>query len=335
MKKFAAFILTVAAAIACAFCAAGCKKSDELKLFVPDGAPALSVAGIERTEAGKYFDVTVVNAETIGGYVSGKMEADAAVMPVNAAVKVLGSGDNYTLLGTVTHGNLYIMKKQGGEDISSAADLSKLVGKTVGVINLDNVPGLTLKVILNDNNLEFNELKDGTVVSADKVNLKNVTAPNATPANTDCDYFVVPEPAASTKQNGTGGKLSIAGSLQTLYGGEGGYPQAVVVVRNSVIEDNPDIASALIESFASTKSWLEDEGTSAQDIVGAIDGMRYGDFSPSFTADNLTKEVIAHCGINFVGNGTGKAEIISFMAKLNAVSGNNWGTPADKFFFAA
>ena len=46
------------------------------------------------------------------------------------------------------------------------------------------------------------------------------------------DYFVVPEPAASTKVNAISG-LDFAGDLQNLYGG-GGYPQAVVVAKKEI-----------------------------------------------------------------------------------------------------
>lgn len=336
MKKFLAVLLSAVVAIACAFGVAGCDngKGEKFKVYAPDGAPALSLCALNQTEADEYFDVSVVQADTIGSYVSGKMQADIAVMPVNAAVKLLGSGEKYKMLGTVTHGNLYLLKKKSGEDISSATDLSKLVGKTVGVINLANVPGLTFKVILQDNGIAFNELKDGAAVAQDKVNLKNVTALEVIPSNSDCDYFVVFEPAASARVKATGGNLEFAGNLQTLYGGSNGYPQAVAVAKASLIAENKEAISAFISSFNVTKAWLENENTTAQAILSAVDNMTKGDLSHAFTAANLSKEVIANCGINFVGNQTGKAAVLAFMGKLNAVSNDSsWGTPSDAFFY--
>lgn len=334
MKKFLALIATVVLCVICAFGAAGCgKDSGKLKIFVPDGAPALSLSGIAQTDANGYFDVSVVDASTIQAYVSGNMEADVAIMPVNAAVKLLGNGKNYKLLGTVTHGNLYLMKKASGVDIATAADLNVLVGKTVGVINLDNVPGLTFKVILSDNGLEFNELKEGVSIAGDKVNLKKVEAVDVTPANSECDYFVVPEPAATTKQSKTEGKLSVCGNLQSLYGEEGGYPQAVAVAKSSLIESNQKAVSAFVSSFEFSQSWMANESTSAQAIISAIDNMTKGDFDHAFTAENLTKGVIANCSIKYEKNESGKAKIIAFMKKLNAVSSSPWGTPAEEFFY--
>lgn len=333
MKKLFATIATVVLCCACALGIAGCtKNADKLKVFVPDGAPALALAGISRTEADKYFDISVVNASTINSYVSGNEEADIAVMPVNAAVKLLGDGENYKMLGTVTHGNLFLLKKQSEEDIT-AENISSLVGKTVGVINLENVPGLTFKTVLANHNLQFKVLKDVAETVSDKVNLKSVTAQEAAPTNASCSYFVVFEPAATTKVTAAGGKLAFAGSLQTLYGGENGYPQAVAVAKTSVINSNKKAISAFIQSFEFTQSWLADENTTSQAIVQAVDNMTKGDLSHMFTAENLTKPVIANCGIKFEANATGKAQVLAFMDKLNAVSDDPWGTPSDKFFY--
>lgn len=323
MKKFFALLATVVVAVACIFGVSACNKnsgeSGKLSVYVPDGAPALAVATLADSDK---FDVHVIDASTITNKVTGSSPAaDIAIMPVNVAVKTLGKGDAYQMFGTVTHGNLFLLKKQGGEDISTPADLTKLEGKTVGVINLANVPGLTFKTILNDNGI------------LDKVNLVNVTKLQVLPTNSDCDYFVVPEPAATTKINATQGKLSLAGNLQTLYGGESGYPQAVAVAKKSVIESKADVIEEFMNSFATTESWLLNENTTGAQIASAIDKMTEGDLDHMFNADNLTKPVIANCGIKFVPSAQCKDEVKSFMQKFNAVSNNAWDMPADEFFY--
>lgn len=333
MKKFLAMIATAMLCIACALGFAGCVNRCEgkYKVYAPDGAPALSLAALAKNESASY-DVHFVKAETIKNYVTGdNPQADFAVLPVNAAVNFLRDGESYKMLGTVTHGNLYLMKKQGGEDISSAADLTKLVGKTVGIINLTNVPGLTFKVILNDNNIAFSELKDGVSASMDAVNLRAVDANQAIPSNSACDYFVVSEPAASTRQAATQGKLSVAGSLQTLYGGENGYPQAVAVVKASVANSDKAAVDKFIAPF--NGNFLTAEATSASEIAEIIRTHYSSDSAPTFTAENLTPAVIANCGIRFVSAQDCKAEVIAFMEKFNAVSATSWGVPTDNFFY--
>lgn len=311
----------------------------QLTVFAPDGAPALAVAGLSLNAAtlsaqsvsSVQFDVNVVDANTINTYVTGNSPAaDIAVMPVNAAVKALGTGASYKLIGTVTHGNLYLMKKQGGTDITSA-NISSLVGKTVGVINLASVPGLTFKAILSDNELEFNELKDGASPVADKVNLLAIEATQAIPSNASCDYFVVPEPAASTKQSATGGKLSFAGDLQELYEGGEGYPQAVAVAKTSVTSAQ---ISAFIDGLEYTEDWLMDEDTTAESIVTTVNSLMYkADMVSSLTAANLTKTVIENSAIGFVPASQCKADILEYMSKINAVSATSFGTPSDEFFY--
>lgn len=336
MKKLFTFLASAVLCAVCAFGVAGCNKSggkgESYSVYAPDGAPALSLFGMSEADGKDLFDVNVVNAGTISAYVTGdNARADFAVLPVNAAVKLLGSGVKYKMLGTVTHGNLFLMKKQGGEDIASVEDLNKLVGKTVGVINLANVPGLTFKVIINDNGLQFNELKDGAEVAADKINLKSIEATEAIPTNTACDYFVVPEPAASTKKAATQGKLDFAGSLQTLYGGEEGYPQAVAVAKKSVIENDASAVTKFIAAVESSTELLE--SSSAENVVSCIRGWIQGDMAPMFTAANLSATVISNCGISFVNNTSGKQAVLDFMQKFNAVSNNAWGTPSEAFFY--
>lgn len=90
------------------------------------------------------------------GFVTGaNPRADICVLPLNMAVKLLGGGQNYKLLGTLTHGNLYIVSKSGVK--LTSANMSELRGKTVGVIMLAAVPGLTFKVILNEYGIVYSE----------------------------------------------------------------------------------------------------------------------------------------------------------------------------------
>ena len=84
-----------------------------------------------------------------------RSKADICVLPVSVAVKLLGNAKNYKLVGTLTHGNLYLLSKNG-EQIS-ADNIEKLKGSTVGVVNLAAVPGLTFKVILQSHGIGFKE----------------------------------------------------------------------------------------------------------------------------------------------------------------------------------
>lgn len=144
------------------------------------------------------------------------------------------------------------------------------------------------------------------------------------------DYYVVPEPAASTKVKAIS-DLNFAGDLQSLYGGENGYPQAVVVAKNSLL--GTQILTDFISDISSADEWLKSEDTDIESIAKAIrDNLTEG-LTPSITEKNLTKGVIKNCGIKFVNATDSKADIISFMEKFNSIGESSFGMPSDEFFY--
>lgn len=162
--------------------------------------------------------------------------------------------------------------------------------------------------------------------STGDVNLVDVTAAEVG-VRSDIDYFVVPEPAASTKVNAIN-SLNFAGDLQSLYGGENGYPQAVVVTKKELVSY---VAQTLPGKLKDGASWLID-GTTPENIITAVSSHLSEGMTPTFNAKNLTKNVIKNCSVNFVDAWNCKEEVKSFIQKLNSVSDTPFGTPNDKFF---
>lgn len=357
MKKILTLIMALMLSVACVFGLVACDDGsssgggDEggsgngnppvvYSLYAPDGAPALSVARLlaDKTIISE-IDVNVVSASTIQTFVTGaNPTADFCIMPVNAASKLLGSGSTYQMLGAVTNGNLFLMKKTSNAsnvNVESVSDLNNLVGKKVGVLNLANVPGLTFKAILADNGISYQDLAESGSVDSAKVNLVGLSGGTQVVPSADYDYYVVAEPAATTKQNATNGALSIAGSLQQLYGAGNGFPQAVLVAKKSVISANSALITKLINSFAQNKAWLTASTTTMQSIVNAVvSGFVDSNMSPTFTANNLNANVIANCSISFRSAVECKQDVLTYIAKLNTIV-NNWGTPQNAFFYGA
>ena len=135
----------------------GALTGGKAKVVMPDGAPALAMAKF-MSEGRADCDFEVVNASTIATFVTGENpKADLCVLPLNSASKLLGSGEKYKLLGTVTHGNLYLLSTDKNAKIESADKLGALLGKKVGTIQINNVPGLTLKLLLKKNGVKYTE----------------------------------------------------------------------------------------------------------------------------------------------------------------------------------
>ena len=149
MKKTARITAIVALATACCFTA--CDKNTDVKVYVPDGAPALAIAQLlSEDKADDGVTYQVVNPQTIPTYVSYKKDAknaDICVLPFATATQRLGTDGGYQVLGVVTHGNLYILS----QDPTPITDVSALSGKTVGVLQLQSAPGQVFKSILYNN----------------------------------------------------------------------------------------------------------------------------------------------------------------------------------------
>ena len=144
------------------------------------------------------------------------------------------------------------------------------------------------------------------------------------------DYYVVPEPAASAKVKAVS-DLNFVGDLQSLYGGENGYPQAVVVAKNSLL--GTDVLNEFVSALSSANEWLMDDTNSIETIVNSIQLHLTAGMEPSIKVQNLTKSVIKNCGIKFVSASDSKSEISTFMAKFNAISESSFGMPHDEFFY--
>ena len=325
MKKLFRF---VSAALCGAFLltAASCAGEDRDKVYsvyAPDGAPALALA--RAIAAGdEEFAYHVVASSTIQTFVTGETpQADFCVLPVNLASKLLGDGSVYRMLGTVTHGNMYFLTVNG--EALTSENLSSLVGKTVGVVQLANVPGLTLQAVLNDYGIDYAIVGNDGELSETAVNLKATDAAGVTPAG-GCDYYLCPEPAASTKTAKT--PLVFAGDLQELYG-EDGYPQAVIVAKTSLV--GTDACEKAVGYLEESAEYLA--STAAADIVSLLDGKRTEGLSPSFTAENLTAEVIANCSVSFTASAACKDEVNAFLQKLMSINAGAASAVSDAFYY--
>ena len=326
-----------AAALGLAACKQDADTDKTYSVYAPDGAPALALVNAIEDKAEK-FEYHVVDSSTIQTYVTGEEpEADFCILPVNAASKILGTGTVYQMLGTVTNGNLFFLSAEDNEDLTQD-NLSTLVGKSVGVVQLPNVPGLTLQAVLNKYGINYQIVDNDGEKAEDKVNLIAFDPANVTPAG-GCDYYLCPEPAASTKIKGTASAAKpfrMAGDLQELYGGEEGYPQAVLVAKKAVLEGDEGDKSA-VETML---SYMEESGTyletvTPETVLSALDGVRTEGLSASFNANNLTSEVIANCSVHFTTASACKQRVNAFLEELIAVNESAAKAVSDAFFYNA
>lgn len=354
MKKSIVTFAAVALSAMAAFSLAACNLSTDnpndgngddrpakYSVYAPDGAPALALTGLiaghdTSLAEGFDFDVHVVKSDedVLTALVTGASpKADFCILPVNIASKVLGTGETYQMLGTVTNGNLYFLTTGENALLTSENLGEALIGKKVGVVQLANVPGLTLQATFADYEIPYQIIPSAQVDGAeDKVNLVAFTPDNVSPEG-GCDYYLCPEPAASAKIKGTSSTAKpfvMAGDLQELYG-EGGYPQAIMVAKKSVISESKSAVEEVINYLTGSADYLANAEPAT--LIGLLDGKRTEGLAPSFTAANLTQQVVAHCSVRFTASASCKDTVNAFLAKLQAVNETAASTVSDEFYF--
>lgn len=335
MKKIASGILAAALCCAAFIGITACGNSgDALTVYAPDGAPALAlVNAISQND--ERFEYRVVDSAVISAQVTGENpNADFCVLPINLASKLLGKGETYQMFGTVTNGNLYFLTTGENTAITRENLSTVLIGKTVGVVQLMNVPGLTFQAVLAEKEIPYEILESIQAEgAADKVNLVNMgtDATSVTPAY-GCDYYLCSEPAATTKYKMTNGVLKPAGDLQELYGDGNGYPQAVLVAKTSVIAGNKAAVDSFISYMEGSAEYLKT--VEPETVLSLLAGKRTEGLTPSFNANNLNTTVIANCSVRFTAAGQAKAEVNLFLDKLIAVKSSAASKVSDHFFYA-
>ncbi len=167
----------------------------------------------------------------------------------------------------------------------------------------------------------------GGETSTDKVSLLGIQDGTVV-GLLDVDYYVVAEPVATARANAVG--LKFSGDLQQLYGSDNGYPQAVIVAKNELIESNPAFLKAFLEEVEANESWLET--APAQTVIDAVASHLPDGTTSTFNAKNLTSQVIANSGINLVYANEDKERVTSFLAEMAEVEPSSVGEVSDSFF---
>lgn len=315
MKKF---IVALMCAVLVGLCGACAPTDDVIDIYLPDGAPALSLVSVfDKTEiAGRKVRFVVVPSENITSYLLNE-SADMAIVPTNAASIVYNQGRPYKYVSANTHGNLFVVGK------SQAEDLSSLVGKVVGVIGQNKVPDFILRTLLTNEGLEY-EASDVKIEG--KVALRYVSDGAALPILIDegsVDYGLFAEPAVTAALKKVSG-LSVVFDMQELWGG--GYPQAGLVAKDEVDDEFISELFALLE--ADPDFALNDPAAAKQRIDDHMIE------STTTTIKILDADTVERCNIRLVRSAECKDGVKKLLNAFLAINPASVGgkLPDDSFF---
>ena len=251
-----------------------------------EGVTALTAAKMmkENTQVNEAFEIEYKLLRSTDLLTSSIMngEADMAIIPSTLAASAYNRNLGYTLVGTATWGNLYLI---GTEEVASFEALS---GKTVTTFGQGLTPDLVFRLLLEKNNMDpEGDLTLNYLASATEVGPYLLSG--------KASLAILPEPAVSGVIGKSEGKAKVLLDLNGLWaeamGVEKGYPQASLVIKNSLIEAHPEMVEAFIGVYMDSIQWgldnpdllgeLSEElelGPGKGAVISGIDRMNIGDF---------------------------------------------------------
>ena len=307
MKKLLSIMLVLTIiSLACALCAC---TDESLTIYVPDGAPALSAAVIMHSQTfGKYYVTSVVTTgeEVVAKCASG--EADIAVLPTNAAVKICSTREDYQIFSVNVYGVLYIV---GTEQIDT---LSQLNGQTLYSIGLGNTPEYVFKTICDKQGISYDGAEGITIQYESDA---STIIPQVLQGN--AKFALLGEPAVTQLQNKAASKGKTVYNLfdlQQLWqeatdSDEVGYPQACMIVKKDLLTDN--FAKRLTEELSKNKEYALQQATESS--LKAELMMNGSTLDLDYTAD-----LIERCNISFIPAAEAKADIERYLSKFQGMA---------------
>lgn len=142
---------------------------------------------------------------------------------------------------------------------------------------------------------------------------------------------LIPEPAVSNLEikAAQSGKTLYRLSLQELYDSESkAYPQAVIMVKNSLLNTNPEIVTALKNGVDSAMEWLTEQ-TNVATAVNAIKGVYEG----STLSANMSVASIENCNIYWQSAGAAKTSVNKYIGEIREINEESANEVTDAFYY--
>ncbi len=304
MKK----LITLIMAALMLFTFASCEDvtTESIKLYAPDGAPAIVAApiyergkvGLKQVESIVVSGATEIQAAVVNG------EADVAVLPLNLAAILYNKECGYKLLSVNVFGNLYMVAK------NDLTDMNALKGKVVYNIGKNATPDITFKYILENKGIEYVESEtpvDGKVALAYKSAGSEIIPLIAAD---EIEYGILGEPAVSNCNAIAKTKvvLDIQAEWKKITGND--YTQAGVIVSDELAADK-DFIEALKLKLKNSKSFCTSN-------IDTIKELLQNNGVKSVSKVNMSVELIEKCSIGYVSASDAKANVEAYFNVLKS-----------------
>ncbi len=324
MNKKSKIIFSLLMVFCMIFGVVGCTNKEEtniskkeISFVTPNGVPATAISKMikENIQIDNKYNInyTIENTSDTLATTIMKGEPDIAIVPSNLAAQAYNKGLGYKLVGTTGLGALYLISTEG--DI----ELKDLSGKEVYNIGSGLTPDIVFKALLKESGL-----KD---VSLSYVGGATELAPAILGGK--AKYAVVPEPALTTilKKNPN---IKVIASLNDLwkekFNSESGFPQATLIVKETLINEDKDFINKLIEEVSNSITWVNKNNK---------DAAAYSIENGSQVEAAILEKSIENSNIIFIKAKDNKADYMDYYKVLENENPKSIGEklPDEKFFY--
>ena len=234
----------------------GCGKTEvkepkTIQFCYRDGIPALTVAKLVKEnpviDESITIDYEMQKSPDLLVTKILKEEADIAIVPSNLAAQAFNKNLSYKLVGTSVWGTLHLAST---EDIKSFEELK---GKEIYCFGKGLTPDLVLKFVLSKNGIDPD--KD---VKITYLNAASEVGPAFISGKTD--LAVLPEPLATSimmKKEDAKIIFDLNKEWSNITGTDKGYPQASLIIKSDLIENNIEFVENFIKYEESVK-WAKE-----------------------------------------------------------------------------
>ena len=301
-KTIAALLLCLLAFGALTACggATASKEDTAILVMLVDGAPLLSMTQMMADESDGIdgYDINFTMTNDADALVAALLnqEPDFAVAPINVAAMMHNNGSGYRLAAITIWGIMHIVSDQ---DVSTLEDLK---GETVVAFGRGGTPGITLRAVLKQNGIGFDEPDSASFVPApDKVSIVYLTAASdvrdaiATGMEVGgkaASFGLLAEPVATaiTGFANNAGRPGFTAkiNLQAAWGLQSGeiFPQAALIFHERLLDDHPGFVDAFIAKAESSSAYANENPAEAGELAvtlgsvaipnGTVVGNAYG-----------------------------------------------------------
>jgi len=310
-----------------------------------DGAPLLSMANMmsDEFEGMDGYNISFTMTNDVDAVVAALLnqEPDFAVVPINIAAMMNNNGSGYRLAAVTIWGIMHIVSDL---DITSLEDLK---GETIIAFGRGGTPGITLRSVLRQNNIDFVEPDSADFTpDPDKVNIIYLTAASdvrdaiatgMTAGGKAVNFGLLAEPVATAitgfadNMGRPGFKARINLQSEWAKNNDGEiYPQAALIFHERLLIDDRKFVDEFIKMAEGSSIYANDNPSDAGDLAVSLGSIAIPNGAVVGNAHSAGR-----LPMNFTHAKDAKSAVNAYLQAFMAENANLIGgkMPEDSFYY--